>query len=122
MQVTTGIDLIETKRIEEAITRYGLRFLSRVYTTIETADCQGNIASLAARFAAKEAAAKALGCGIGQVGWLDLEIVRGPANQPQLHLHGRAAELAHQQDWQSWSVSLSHTAEHATAVVIAVRP
>lgn len=120
MQVTTGIDIIEIKRIENAIARHGDHFLRRVFTPIETADCRGNVASLAVRFTAKEAAAKALGSGIGQVGWQDLEIIRGPANQPQLKLHGAAAEIAQEQDWQSWSISLSHSLEYATAIVIAI--
>lgn len=121
MQISTGIDLIEIERIEQAIARHGERFLQRVYTPIEIADCCGNVPSLAARFAAKEAAAKALGSGIGRAGWLDLEIIRGLANQPQLQLHGAAAEMAQEQGWMSWSISLSHSTEHATAIVVALR-
>ncbi len=72
----TGVDLIEISRVEAVVQRYGQRFLNRVFSPQEQADSGGRAASLAARFAAKEAAAKALGCGIGLVGWLDIEIAR----------------------------------------------
>lgn len=121
MQVVSGIDLIEVSRVEQTLARHGVRFLQRVYTAAEQEQAGGRASSLAARFAAKEAAAKALGCGIGEVGWLDVEIVLGEKRQPYLHLHGAAKRLAQEQGWQSWSVSLSHTLEHAVAVVVALR-
>jgi holo-[acyl-carrier protein] synthase len=79
-----------------------------------------NIASLAGRFAAKEATAKALGTGIGDVGWQEIEILRGPARQPRLFLHGRASNLADELDLETWSLSLSHTRTHAIALVVAI--
>ena len=121
MQVISGIDLIEVGRVEQTIARHGERFLRRVFTATELDQASGRASSLAARFAAKEAAAKALGCGIGEVGWLDLEIVLGEKRQPRLELHGAARRMAEEQGWESWSVSLSHTQEHAVAVVVAVR-
>jgi holo-[acyl-carrier protein] synthase len=121
VQVVSGIDLIEVSRVEQTLARHGERFLQRVYTAAEQEQAGGRASSLAARFAAKEAAAKALGCGIGEVGWLDVEIVLGEKRQPYLYLHGAAKRLAQTQGWQSWSVSLSHTLEHAVAVVVAVR-
>ncbi|MFM8321095.1 MAG: holo-ACP synthase [Chloroflexota bacterium] len=119
MRLATGIDLIEIERVRAAIERHGERFLQRVYTPGELADCAGSPASLAARFAAKEAAAKALGCGIGQVAWREIEVRRGPQGRPQLALHGSAAGLAADLGLLEWSLSLTHTAGLAGAVVVA---
>lgn len=116
----TGVDLIEVARIEAAVARHGERFLRRVYTAQELADSAGRPPSLAARFAAKEAAAKALGCGIGDVAWTEIEVVSGPDRQPALRLHGAAARLAGQLGLPAWSVSLSHTRTHALAFVAAL--
>lgn len=119
----TGVDLVEIARIQTAITRHGQRFLSRVYTQTELQDCQTRMESLAARFAAKEAVAKALGTGIwrGGVGWTDIEIVRNPqSGAPQLVLHQAAAAHAHQLNLTEWSVSLSHDQERAIAFVVAL--
>ena len=118
----TGIDLIEIERIEKAIEHHGERFLKRVFTPGELAEVRNSPASLAARFAAKEAVAKALGTGIGAVGWQEIEILRGPANQPVLYLHGSASELARKLGLDTWSVSLSHTHEYATAIAVALGP
>ena len=120
MKLATGIDLIEVERVQATIARHGEHFLRRVFTSQELDDCQGKPASLAARFAAKEAAAKALGTGIGEVGWLEIEIRTGQAREPVLHLYGRAARLATELGLQAWSISLSHTHSHAIAAVIAL--
>jgi len=119
----TGIDLIEIARIQDLITRYGDRFLERVFTPGELGDCASpeanqTAASLAARYAAKEATVKALGTGIGPITWKEVEIARGPARAPVLLLHGAAARIATQLGVAEWSVSLSHTAQLATAVVV----
>jgi holo-[acyl-carrier protein] synthase len=119
MQMRTGIDLVEIDRLQGAIHRYGERFLNRIFTRRELEDVGKNCPSLAARFAAKEAVAKALGSGIGMVGWQEIEILRNPSRQPVLHLHGAAAQLAHQLKITTWSVSLSHTHLHAIAQVVA---
>jgi holo-[acyl-carrier protein] synthase len=116
----TGVDLIELDRIESAIQRHGERFLERVFTPGELQEVGENIASLAGRFAAKEAAAKALGTGIGDVGWQEIEILRDQARQPHLHLHGKASRLADELDLETWSLSLSHTRTHAIALVVAI--
>jgi holo-[acyl-carrier protein] synthase len=116
----TGVDLIELDRVESAIQRHGVRFLERVFTPRELEEVGENIASLAGRFAAKEATAKALGTGIGDVGWQEIEILRGPARQPRLFLHGRASNLADELDLETWSLSLSHTRTHAIALVVAI--
>ncbi|HEX9029732.1 MAG TPA: holo-ACP synthase [Anaerolineales bacterium] len=118
--IYSGIDLIEIERIESTILRYGRQFLERIYTSQELEEVGSHPASLAARFAAKEAVAKALGTGIGAVGWLEIEIRRDPSGQPILFLYGAAAELAATHGWSHWSVSLSHTHSHAIAMVVAV--
>jgi holo-[acyl-carrier protein] synthase len=115
----TGIDLIEIARVETVWQRYGERFLNRIFTSQEQADARGQVASLAARFAAKEAAAKALGCGIGPVGWLDIEIIHDAARRPEIILHGAALERAQALRLREWSVSLSHAKDHAIALVVA---
>ena len=115
----TGVDIIEVARIDEAILRHGDRFFQRFFTAQELIDAGGRTPALAARFAAKEAAAKALGCGIGDVGWKEIEIVSGPNREPQLLLHGAAQRLAQGLGLREWSVSLSHTHEHAMALVVA---
>ncbi|MEN6392623.1 MAG: holo-ACP synthase, partial [Anaerolineaceae bacterium] len=81
-------------------------------------DVNKNTASLAARFAAKEAAAKALGTGIGAISWQEIEIVRNEAHQPALVLYGNAARFGELAGITVWSVSLSHTATYAVAIVI----
>ena len=119
----TGVDLIEIARIQQAIDQHGERFLRRIYTTTEQQDCQGRTESLAARFAAKEAVAKALGTGIWrqEVDWTDIEIVRDPATgAPLLLLHQAAAAHAQRQGLTEWSVSLSHDRERAIAFVVAL--
>ncbi|MEJ2599159.1 MAG: holo-ACP synthase [Anaerolineales bacterium] len=115
----TGVDLVEIKRIEGTVGRHGDRFLQRVYTPHELAEVKGNYASLAARFAAKEAVSKALGCGIGTVGWHEIEVRRGPANRPILHLYGAAQDLARELGLEDWSLSLSHSTHLAIAFVVA---
>lgn len=115
----SGVDLIEIERIDIAILRYGERFFDRFFTHQELIDAGGRTPALAARFAAKEAVSKALGTGIGEVGWKDIEIVKGPGRQPVLQLHGRARELSDDMGIDVWAISLSHTHEHAVAIAVA---
>lgn len=116
----TGVDIIEVYRVDQAIIQHGQRFLQRVYTSRELIEANGHTPSLAARFAAKESVAKALGCGIGKVGWLDIEIIRNSQRCPLIRLHGPAKELAEKIGLDIWSLSISHTHAHATAFVIAM--
>ena len=118
--LTNGVDLIEISRISQAIDRHGERFLRRIFTSKELALVGDKPASLAARFAAKEAVSKALGCGIGDVGWTEIEVLRGANNQPELHLHGNARRLADQFGYHTWSISLSHSMDFAIAMVTAM--
>ena len=114
-----GVDLIEIDRVRVTIERFGSRFLERVYTPLELAQAHNKPASLAARFAGKEAVSKALGCGIGIVGWREIEIRRDEANPPQIILYGEANLLAKSLGLTRWSISLSHTQDLAIAFVIA---
>ena len=120
MKVTTGVDLIEIARVREAMARHGQQFLDRIFTESELVACAGRVESLAARFAAKEAAAKALGRGIGDVGWHDIEIAGDENKAPRLVLHGGGKKLAEQLGLSTWSLSMSHTHEHAVALVVAM--
>jgi holo-[acyl-carrier protein] synthase len=119
MKLATGVDLVEIGRIQETIERYGERFLERIYTPQELSKVGKNTASLAARFAAKEAVAKALGTGIGAVRWQEIEVLQGPDREPLLRLHGAARQRADALGLNTWSVSLSHTSTHAIAMVVA---
>jgi holo-[acyl-carrier protein] synthase len=121
MDLTSGVDVIEIERIQRAIERHGERFLKRIFTPLELEEAGKSTASLAARFSAKEAVAKALGCGIGPVSWLEIEIRRGPANRPELFLSGAAARLAEEQGLKHWTISLSHSQQHAVALAVALR-
>ena len=120
MKLRTGVDLIEISRIKDVVSRHGKRYLERVYTPAELELCGQRIESLAGRFAAKEAVAKALGCGIGEVAWKEIEILGDENRAPVLHLHGMAAQKADELGLASWSVSLSHSHSHAVALVVAI--
>jgi holo-[acyl-carrier protein] synthase len=118
----SGIDAVEIGRIQQAIDRYGGRFLDRVYLGAEQAYClrkRKAAESFAARFAAKEAAAKALGTGISYgVSWLEIEVVREPSGRPTLRFHGRAAQIAERLGIVRSALSLTHTGELALASVV----
>ena len=121
MLVGTGIDIVEIERIAKSIERYGDRFLEKIFTSGEIAYCgrKKNFAeSYAARFAAKEAGAKALGTGIQHgVAWKELEVRRLPGHRPTLHLTGRALEFANRLGVTHVSLSLTHTEALAMASV-----
>ena len=122
MLIGTGVDLIEVERIAHSIERYGERFLRRVYTDLEIAYCnrkRGSAESFAARFAAKEAGAKALGTGISRgVTWNEFQVSRNPGGRPVLELRGRAAQLATELGVRAISLSLTHTGNLAMATVV----
>ncbi len=115
-----GVDLVEIGRLQAVIQRHGKRFLERIYTPQELIDCVENTASLAARFATKEAVSKALGTGIGIISWQEMEVRRGQQGQPVLFLYGAALDLAHAHKISAWSLSLSHTHQYAIAMVVMV--
>jgi holo-[acyl-carrier protein] synthase len=113
-----GVDIIETERVAQSIERFGNRFLERVYTAQELVYCNGQAGSLAARWAAKEAVAKALGSGIGDVSWREIEVVCELNGRPTLQLHGAAADLAVRLGISGFAISLSHTKDYAVAFVV----
>ncbi len=118
-RLAVGVDMIEINRIEEVLQRHGERFLRRVFTQGELAYAKGKIYALATRWAAKEAAAKALGTGIGEVDFNEIEVVCDGKGKPELLLHHRAARLAEELKLSKFAVSLSHTQEYAVAFVVA---
>jgi holo-[acyl-carrier protein] synthase len=123
--LSTGVDLIELDRIRRLAEQHGDRALARVYTPAELAHCRGRVPELAARFAAKEAVAKALGVGLQMmaaegVRWHDVETLPDEKGKPVLHLYGRAAARAAELGLTQWSVSLSHGRDVAVAFVIAI--
>lgn len=122
MIVGTGVDIAEVPRIRESIKRFGDRFLSRIYTAGERRYCDSKAnrdERYAARFAAKEAAMKALGTGWNHgVRWVDCEVVRMPGGRPTIAFHGRAREFAAKLGVTNASLSITHTKEQAFAQVI----
>jgi holo-[acyl-carrier protein] synthase len=122
MIVGSGIDMVEIRRIQQSMDRHGKRFLDRVYTVAEQAYClrkRNSAESFAARFAAKEAGAKALGTGISYgVNWLEIEVVREPSGRPTLSFHGRAAQIAAHLGVATAALSITHTADLAMASVV----
>ena len=122
LSLRSGVDLIEIQRVRTAVVRHGYRFLARVYTPLELAQSRGRFESLAGKFAAKEAAAKALGTGVWRNGivWTDIEVHKNLATgEPTLLLHNAAAVRAAQIGLSAWSLSISHDRTHAIAFVVA---
>ena len=122
MIVGLGVDITEVARIQSAIETSGERFLRRIYTPAERAYCEqfkNKYERFAGRFAAKEAAMKALGTGWRRgVRWIDFEVVREAGGRPTISLHGEAAKIAQQAGVQRVSLSITHTATQALAQVI----
>jgi holo-[acyl-carrier protein] synthase len=120
--ISIGVDIIEVRRVRETIERTP-RFAQRVFTAAERAYCEsrGVVAAqhYAARFAAKEAALKALQTGwSGGISWQDVEVTAKESGAPLILFHGRARELYEQSGANAAYLSIAHTAEHAIAEVI----
>lgn len=117
-----GIDLVEVERIHRSVERFGDRFLQRILCPAEIAYCQkfrSPALNIAARFAAKEAMAKAFGTGIGhELGWLDMEVSHHESGEPFVILHGRGQTLLAQRAGRALLISLSHTEHYATAIAM----
>src|ERR1700733_10694035 len=122
MIVGTGIDIAEVPRIRRAIERFGDRFLHRIFTAGEMRYCDSKAnryERYAARFAAKEAAMKALGTGWNHgVRWRDCEVTPMPGGRPTMTFHGKAGEFAAMLGVKNAALSITHTAEQAIAHVI----
>jgi holo-[acyl-carrier protein] synthase len=119
-----GLDLVEVTRIRDLIEKHGERFKERTFTAGERAYCDRNADAAmhyAARFAAKEAVAKALGNGFADgVGWSDIEVTRAESGQPSIQLHKGAAEKAKSMGITQVLLTLTHTKDTAAASVVAV--
>ena len=116
--IKTGIDLIQNDRLADLNPRIRKRFIERVYTPYEIEYCGDSFISYSSRFAVKEAVAKALGCGIGPVRWQEIEIINKDSGEPAIKLYGNAKNIALEQGLLEWTISLSHTNEYSTAIVI----
>lgn len=117
-----GVDLVSIVRIERAYRRRPHRFLRRIFSSAELAllmPRRSLFPAMAARFAAKEAVLKAMGCGLGPVSWLDVEIIAPPGKQPQVRLKGSAASLAAAKGICGFALSMTHEPPFAGAVVLA---
>ena len=121
MIVGTGVDIFEIDRVQKLLDEHGERFLHRVFTDWEVATCMARarpIQHFAGRFAAKEAAFKALGTGWSSgVSWKDVELVNEPSGRPVLRLGGGAARRAKKLGVDHMWVSVSHGLMHAVATV-----
>ena len=122
MIVGTGIDIAEVPRIAASIKRFGDRFITRIFTPGEIRYCDSKanrIERYAARFAAKEAAMKAIGTGWNYgVSWQDIEVTRQPGGRPTILFHRKAAEFAARIGAKHIALSLTHTKDFAMAQVI----
>jgi holo-[acyl-carrier protein] synthase len=122
MIVGTGIDIAEVDRIRQTIKRFGRRFTERVFTADEIRYCESKankVERYAARFAAKEAAMKAIGTGWNRgVTWRDVEVRRSPGQRPTMAFHGRAGEFFAKLGATRAHLSLTHTNDFAMAQVI----
>jgi len=119
-----GIDVVRIPRMRDVIARWDERFLRRVFTEGEIAYCRARrdpVPHFAARFAAKEAATKALGTGLSLgLRWRDLEVRRERGQAPQLVLHGRARELGLARGGRHMLLALTHDGDYALAQAMLV--
>lgn len=122
MIVGTGIDVCEVSRVAQAIERFGERFLKRIYTAAEIDYCQSKknaVERFAARFAAKEAATKAIGTGLHfGVTWQDVEVRRAPGGRPTIHFYRAASQRFSRLGATAAHLSLTHSGDLAIAQVI----
>jgi len=120
MIMRTGVDIIEISRFESQRPELRRRFFQRVFTIRELSLIHNSLSSAAGKFAAKEAVAKALGCGIGEVHWQDIEVLQGTSGEPILFLHKKAREISNGLGLATWSLSISHSNQNAIAFVVAI--
>jgi len=120
--IAHGVDMVDCKRLSEAIAQHGERFLRRVFTPLELGYCQGKkreIEHLVGRFAAKEAVLKVLGTGWRDgISWTEIEVRNIPSGQPKVHLSGRCRQIADELGLAEILISISHIETHAIASAI----
>jgi len=122
--IGTGVDLVSIDRIEKIYLKYPDKFLSRIFSDLEKENFTrigSPISSLAARFAAKEAVLKAIGCGIGPAAFIEVEIIALPGQQPRVKLYGEALRFAGDKKIKNIALSISHEPPFACAFAIAFR-
>ncbi|HET7035227.1 MAG TPA: holo-ACP synthase [Thermomicrobiaceae bacterium] len=119
--IEVGIDVVEIARIRDVLTRFGDRFLQRVYTQRERERYGTRPAELAARFAAKEAVMKALGTGVRGVSWRDIEVMPNARGKPVIVLYGTAKGRATVLGLRHFAISLTHSRTEAIAMVVAMK-
>jgi holo-[acyl-carrier protein] synthase len=122
-ELVHGVDLVEIRRIESMLDSHGDHFIDRVFTSAERQYAEhggvGRVERYAARFAAKEAVFKALGCGwSGGTAWVDVGVTHRAGGAPDLTLTGHTATLAQEQGIRHWALSLSHSGGIAMASVV----
>src|SRR5207245_1193642 len=122
VNVAVGIDIIEVERVRKVFEHHGERFLKRVFTDIEIAQCRGKVSRLAGRFAAKEAISKALGTGLHGVAWREMEIVQLRSGRPTVTLHGNAKRRAQLLGISAFDVSIADLKDFSIAVAVAIQP
>lgn len=124
MEMQLGSDICSVKRIEKIYQRYGEQFLDRILTPEEKAyvlsSPKNSTCRLAARFAAKEAVAKALGIGLSGISFQEIEIGRKDSGKPLVNLHGKARCLAQELGINHFEITLSHESEYAIAFVLGI--
>lgn len=121
--IRVGTDICSVKRVAEAYSRFGNRFLQRILTEREASYCLASaahtVARIAGRFAVKEAVSKALGVGWRGLSFTEIEVIKDTHGKPGVKLHGRAAQIAQEKNLLHWEISISHEHEFAVAFVLA---
>lgn len=117
-----GVDLVDIRRMEGVLTKWGDRFIGRVFTPEETEICYARAypsSAFSLRFAAKEAFAKAIGLGMKKgIRWRDIEVFHFPGGRPGLRVHGRSSEICKQENITGFHLSLSDEGDYGVAMVV----
>lgn len=121
VNIAVGIDIIEVSRVRKVFERHGERFLQRIFTPAEVAQCRGKPTRLAGRFAAKEAISKALGTGMHGVAWREMEVVQLRSGRPSVRLHGNAKRRAELLGLTAFDVSIADLKEFSIAIAVAIQ-
>ncbi len=117
--IKCGVDIVKVERLDAIDPAIRARFIQRVFTPLEQAQLGAQSDALAGVFAAKEAASKALGTGIGRVTWQNIEVIHAESGEPELRLHGEALRTAVARGLSEWAVSITHDGGLAVAFVVA---